>query len=193
MTNFIVTGSGLEIDFDNLAGSVISIEDMVYALDRIPRFNGHLNTPYSVLDHSLNCLHYAVCQKWPDGAQLACLIHDLHEGVIGDISTPIKSVVPELRRLEKRVEEAAHGQWGVTTLMQTYANQVKQADLALLIAERDVFLPGVKRRWGADALVTVPYGMTPEIGMGIGDFVDALDSLEPAVLPFPFIEFLETL
>lgn len=192
--NSIVTSSGAEIDFDNLNVSPIFVEDMVYAIGQLNRFTGHTNRRYTVLDHSIECFKYAKDQGWDDLACFVCAIHDLHEGIIGDINTPVKRKVPALKVFEKEIEDAAHGQWGVTELMSNYFSEVKQADLAMLIVERDTFLGPVPTKWDAEALVTVPCTRTPKhYGQKARrEFYKCLGSLEQQSLPKAFTDALAT-
>jgi 5'-deoxynucleotidase YfbR-like HD superfamily hydrolase len=153
---WIVTSSGREIDLLNPDPTNIVLRDLVRAVGNINRFTGHTVRPYSVLEHSLNCADYARIQGWSSTVVFACLCHDLHEGLIGDISTPVKLAVPEIRTFEKHIEHVVHHRLGIAEIMEEHAEQVKQADLALLLWERDRLLKHTSP-WPAEQLVTVPY------------------------------------
>jgi uncharacterized protein len=176
--SWIVTMSGREVDLINPDPKTIWIMDLIYAISQLNRFTGHTKEPYTVLQHSLQCQRYAEDKEWSKEAQLACLCHDLHEGIIGDISTPMKRAVPEIAAVEKRVEAAVHKSLGLTEIMQKHESQVKQADLAMLLLERKLLLPPVTRLWEVDAMgLDAPMMFAKLAGDPIRNFVNTYFTL----------------
>lgn len=76
--------------FDGRAPLNAPIGSLLTALDHIGRFTGQTRTFYSVLQHSLNAYNVA-CQITPDrDERRAALVHDVHECLVGDVSSPLK-------------------------------------------------------------------------------------------------------
>jgi len=67
----------------------IRIEEVAESLAKICRFNGHYNgPPYSVAEHSLNVEALLERESNNPLVQLVGLLHDAHEMLLGDISSP---------------------------------------------------------------------------------------------------------
>jgi hypothetical protein len=99
--------------------------------------------------------------EWSAGVQLACLMHDCHEAYIGDISTPVKLMVPEIKVFEHRVEVAFHRAMGIVQVMTVHAPNVKQADVALLLAEKKAMIPNTSRPWAYTIDVSQEFPYSP--------------------------------
>jgi 5'-deoxynucleotidase YfbR-like HD superfamily hydrolase len=98
------TVSGRKIDVSNPNPADIVIEDIAWALSRMPRFSGHSipYTPYSVAQH---CIQVAEDLKdyGPD-IQLYGLLHDAAEAYINDLPSPVKHI-PEIHAVIKKLED----------------------------------------------------------------------------------------
>ena len=112
------------------------------ALSQINRFTGHTTEPWNVAAHSLLVSELAG-REAGDRAALLGLVHDLHEIVIGDISTPVKNYISSegggsaLARLENMAQRALCDQLGVSLKMTDVEHQaVKKADLVALMTEK---------------------------------------------------------
>jgi 5'-deoxynucleotidase YfbR-like HD superfamily hydrolase len=71
------------------------IEAMLTALDHIGRFTGQTKVFYSVLQHSLNAYEVACDLSLDRTVRRAALVHDLHECLVGDVSSPLKRFMAE--------------------------------------------------------------------------------------------------
>lgn len=81
----LVTDSG---EILNLLGDIrISIRDIGKALSRINRYTGH-SRAYTVAQHSV-----LVSELCPPQYALQGLLHDAHEAITGDVSSPVKEVL----------------------------------------------------------------------------------------------------
>lgn len=76
------------IDLLNLTPEDICAEDIACSLAGIARFNGITRPLYSVAQHSVLCSMVA-----PTGLELAALLHDAHEYILGDITGPAKMII----------------------------------------------------------------------------------------------------
>ena len=115
------------------------------ALSQINRFTGHTTRPYSVAEHSVRVTRVAMeeCRqegKTPEALSkiaLACLLHDLHEAVVGDVSYPVKKVLGATwTELEERICKGLYDKLGVSHLMEEHAEDIKYFDLMLLATEK---------------------------------------------------------
>lgn len=154
----ILTAGGSYFNFQEPENSRIVIEDIAHALANVCRFTGHCREFYSVAQHSLWVS--TVCA--PQDA-LHGLLHDAAEAYIGDVSSPLKALLPDYKGIEKRVEAAVLAKFGLPAGM---PHSVKHADLVLLATEQRDFLPEHDDEWivlrGVEPLQVRLQGMSPE-------------------------------
>lgn len=97
-----LTHSNRVINFLEPEKSDIHIDDIVHHLSMIPRFGGKLDRHYSVLDHSVYVGMIAkTFLKADDETAFAALMHDAQEAFLGDIPSPLKSLLPS-RLIQKQ-------------------------------------------------------------------------------------------
>lgn len=97
-TDCIRTNSGIYVNVFEPTPDMICIEDIAHSLSHQCRFAGHLQTFYSVAQHSLFCAR-AVDTNY----KLAALLHDASEAYLVDIPTPIKRRLANYKEIEDKL------------------------------------------------------------------------------------------
>jgi 5'-deoxynucleotidase YfbR-like HD superfamily hydrolase len=126
--------SGRRLDLLDPSPLDIELEDIAHGLARVARWNGQTEGAhiFSVAQHSL--LVEAIGRRtWPglDGrAQLALLLHDAPEYVIGDMISPFKAVIGgSYKKVERRLLAAIHLRFGLPArLPDELDKMIKRAD-----------------------------------------------------------------
>ena len=126
--------SGRRLDLLDPTPMDIEVEDIAHGLAFVARWNGQTkgDYAYSVAEHSLLVTDIFTTQnpnapvKW----QLAALLHDAPEYVIGDMISPVKAAVgPSYGELDDRLTAAIHIRFGLPAQIPvTIKKQIKAAD-----------------------------------------------------------------
>lgn len=165
---FTQTTSGKMVSLTNPKPEQIDIHDMVYSLCRINRFNGHTKgIPYSVANHSWFAAMQVERERGSAEEILAVLLHDAHEYVTGDITTPVASAIfridgpfssadRSIKALKDGVDDAIWAKLGLSVLPRKHGILVSTADARTLETERRDLLNTPERpsAWGRRAKVS---------------------------------------
>jgi 5'-deoxynucleotidase YfbR-like HD superfamily hydrolase len=126
--------SGRRLDLLDPTPVDIEIEDIAHGLAFVARWNGQTkgDYAYSVAEHSLLVTDIFAAQnpKAPVRWQLAALLHDAPEYVIGDMISPVKAAVgPGYGALDDRLTAAIHLRFGLPAQIPVAVKrQIKKAD-----------------------------------------------------------------
>lgn len=126
--------SGRRLDLLDPAPLDIEVEDIAHGLSFVARWNGQTigDWPYSVAEHSLlveeifTRLNPGIGARW----QLAALLHDAPEYVIGDMISPVKAAIGEAYgHLDARLAAAVHLRFGLPAILPAEVKrEIKRAD-----------------------------------------------------------------
>ena len=100
-TTWIQTFTGKRFDFEEISPERIDIVDIAHGLSLNCRFNGHCARFYSVAQHSV-----LVSELVPPENALWGLLHDAAEAYLGDITRPLKRILPNIMEIESKILEA---------------------------------------------------------------------------------------
>lgn len=135
----------------------LTIEGMASALAKICRFGGHCTEFYSVAEHCV-----IVSNLVPRSIALLGLIHDLHECVMGDMPSPLKSISPEYKALEKKAAKALQDVLCTWPMYPVDHRVVKKADTLLYLAEREKIMPQLPLDHPEHGYIPLPPPGTPD-------------------------------
>lgn len=134
----IMLHSGAWFDFCAPSASQFTIDDVAHGLANICRYSGQCNRFYSVAEHSL------LVSEVAEGFEYEALLHDAAEAFLGDITRPLKQMLPEYKKIEAEVENAIFSRFGIEGKIPP---EVKRADLRVLAAEQQQIMPCDTDSW----------------------------------------------
>ena len=134
----IMLHSGAWFDFAAPHTSDFTAEDIAHGLAHICRYSGQCSRFYSVAEHSLLVSDVA------EGFEFEALLHDAAEAFVGDITRPLKQMLPDFKRIEAAVQDAVLERFGVASPLPP---QIKEADLRVLAAEQRQIMPPGTDGW----------------------------------------------
>lgn len=136
----IMLHSGAWIDLTSPSTSNFRIEDIAHGLAHLCRYAGQCRDFYSVAEHSI-----FVCDMVPEHG-LSALLHDAAEAFLGDITRPLKQMLPDYRRIEHEVQNAIFSRFNLPLKPDP---AIKHADLRVLAAEQRQIMPVGTDEWAA--------------------------------------------
>lgn len=148
----IMLASGALFDLTDPEGSDFTLQDIAHGLGRVCRFAGQTNRFYSVAEH---CFH--VARLVPVEHARAALLHDASEAFIGDVTRPLKALLPDYREIEARIEDAIASRF-LSSFERSFvasefpsdplkAGPIKAVDLAMCVLEARELMPNVAGYW----------------------------------------------
>lgn len=130
--------SGGTLDFRNPHSSNFTIEDVAHGLANLCRYSGQCRRFYSVAEHSL------FVSELSENFKLAALLHDAAEAFVGDLPSPLKSLLPEYRKIETKIQRVIFERFG---LGKDIPPEVKVAEKRVLAAEQAQIMPPGTAAW----------------------------------------------
>lgn len=174
---WVQTRSGREVDLLDPKPEQIDLGDIVWSLGHQCRYAGHTSRHYSVAEHSYAISRWLRDQGHPPPVQLAGLLHDAHEAYLGDRPSPVGwalaeevrsrvgYVLPEVDpgkaarlvedawcEIKRRLDVAILESLGLTGHVDLHHPAVCEADIRILLDERDALLGPPPRPWGVEHL-----------------------------------------
>ena len=138
----IMLASGKRFDLLDPSGSDFDIDDVAHGLAHVCRYAGQCRKFYSVAEHSI-----LVSETVADFADEA-LLHDAAEAFIGDITRPLKQLLPDYKAIEADIEEAINERFGLSKAAKPV---IKEADLRVLAAEQMQVMAPECADWAVEA------------------------------------------
>ena len=156
----ITTVSGRFFDLLAPRDYPYDIDEIGHALSNICRYTGHVNSFYSVAEHSV-----LVSRIVPDHLSLCGLLHDASEAFVGDVSSPLKKLLPEYKKIEENIQSAIAEYYGLPF---PFPKEIHEADKRMYWQERqNIADNGVRDKlWHQDLRATRKVeasGMTPKM------------------------------
>jgi len=145
----------------------VNLVDVAHHLATTNRFNGALETPVNVADHSLNVhalVKYRVYPEMDPALELAALFHDSEEAYFPDVSRPLKSdlyvfveregieMYEPLRRVMLECRKSIFDRFDIPWPNKEERDRIKAADDDMLVNEAQVYGGGSMEwdKWGLE-------------------------------------------
>lgn len=145
MNNWIITSTAREHWFSGplaTADNVPGVQEFTHSLSMINRYTGHTSRPYSVAEHSLLVYWLAVAAGADTTLQLAALMHDAHECITGDCTSPVKREIGQpWSAFEGPQQERLLTHYDLLGVSRSHQYAIRQWDLEALATERRDLLP----------------------------------------------------
>ena len=153
----ISTLSGRFFDLLKPEDYAYDIEEIAEALSNLCRYTGHVSKFYSVAEHSV-----LVSRIVPEPLALCGLLHDASEAFVGDVSSPLKKLLPDYRAIEDGIQGAIAKHFGIPF---PFPHEIHEGDKRMYWRERIDIAPGPRDKlWHQDLAATRKVqasGMTP--------------------------------
>jgi len=131
MNKRLTTYTGKKLDPSNITPQDIDIQDIAAGLSAMPRFAGQTRKIFTVASHSI-----ILSEIVPPELAKCALLHDASEAFLGDVITPVKTLVPEYQALESSVMSAVLKHFGLAEeellAIKPYDKQIAEVERIVL-------------------------------------------------------------
>lgn len=134
-TPTIQLATGEYFNFLDPDSTPISPEAMAHSLSKIARCNGHTIGELA-LPVAQHCVLSAIAA--PSGYKFEALMHDAAECVTGDVTTPLKQLLGDFKRIEKNIEHSLRRTYLLPLDM---TSEAKAVDLRMAATEKRDVMP----------------------------------------------------
>lgn len=131
-----LTFLGKSYDFLDPKPDQINIHDIAHALSMTCRYNGHPLSFCSVAEHCV-LVSYLV-ESYEPAYAFEGLMHDAAEAYVGDVITPLKSLLPDFQAIELLCEDAIEQKYHLAL---DWREKTKAADRLAYNIERHHLFP----------------------------------------------------
>lgn len=129
-------GTRMQLHPGDLGRNSYRLRTLAHHCAQINRFTGAASRPYSVAEHSLFVADLARQRGHGPVAQLCALTHDLHEAIVGDVSSPMKHTLGATWATFERVHQRAMLRALGVRDFWLHGAMVRECDLIALATER---------------------------------------------------------
>lgn len=142
------TASGKRIDFLTPDPQQILIDDIAWALSRMPQFNGHTRDlrPLSMASHALWVASYCWDSTHNHLTALHALLQHANRAYVGDLPQGIKhlpTLRPHIHMMEQRLQQAIYRSFGLSAPGAEVQSLIAHADAqAIAIEAQHTMLTG---------------------------------------------------
>lgn len=148
----IETASGRGVDLRDPQPADIALADIAHHLAQTNRYTGATSfgdfcRPISVAEHAVIVAHRLKAQTYPARVILAGLHHDDAEAYLGDVSRPLKALLPAYSRIEEQFAEVIEEALDLPPITQNEKLAVKLADDWALSMEAHWLMLSRGRGW----------------------------------------------
>lgn len=179
--------SGRRLDLLNPDPADVAIEDIAHGLARVARWNGQTagTHAFSVAQHVL--IVEMIAREGRDGWarewQLAALLHDAAEYVVGDLISPFKTAIGlDYKAFENRLMRAIHEHFGLPgELPAEVAAHIKSADTIA------AYFEATQLAGFTTAEATLYFGKPVGLSQATKDALEALTPLPAEVAQHTFL------
>ena len=159
---WIQTWSGGKFDLIDPTPKMIDIMDIAKSLSKQCRFNGHTTSFYSVAQHSVELLKYHLSENEEEyeiirkgdadvygflQKAMTVLLHDASEAYIGDMTSPLKTLMPEFKEPENKIDAVIATKFNT---IYPHPPWLKTLDTRILLDERVSVMTHTLEDWKLD-------------------------------------------
>lgn len=157
---YYIMNSGRLIDLEKISEKDICISDIAHHLTKICRYGSALplNLHYSVANHSIALVYYAMDKGYSEDVQRALLMHDAAEAYLGDVVIGLKRLLPDYKKLETKVEKIIRDKYH-TYLSVAQRKLVRGFDTRIALDEAKTFFPEHYSKFNAQLIGEEPLGI----------------------------------
>jgi len=139
--DYILTYTGVKFYPADPRIEDFNLEDIAHALSHVNRYNGHTTAPYSVAQHAVNVATVLEQLGYSARTRFIGLNHDNPEAYMADIPSPVKQLLPDYAKLEKKLQDMLYEWCGLGKVSKEEYEVVKFIDGLLYFAEARSLLP----------------------------------------------------